>query len=91
MLLITGAEIPNCRRRSVAFSEACVEFQFARRDSKGCDDWRTGGAVVSTMAGAEERVRRVSGSPGADGAEMVGVVVVEWEAGGAIRTDWDGG
>lgn len=89
MLLITGAATPNCLLSSVDLRAACVAFQLARRDSKGCEDCTAAGPLASEVViGAEESVRSVSGRPGADGAEGCDFVVVGCELGGAMRSDW---
>jgi len=46
-----------------------VARQLARRDSRGCEDWRGAGAEVDVDVVAVVEARRVSWMPGAEGAE----------------------
>jgi hypothetical protein len=84
--------MPKLRRRRVCFRVSWVVVQAARRDSRG---WVEEVVVDWGMREA----RRVSGRPGAEGAEgwdfelevvVVLVVLVGWEGWGVMRRDWGG-
>lgn len=87
----TGSASPNWRRRSCIFSSSWVLRQFARRDSRGWVDCRVVLWVVVDGEAAGwswfRRARRVSCTPGAEGAPFSGVVCEGCGAAGVRRRD----
>lgn len=71
--------------------DSCWARQDARRDSRGWADWRAVGEVDVEAFGAGwlrlRLERRVSCTPGAEGAPSWGVVVEGWEGAGTMRRD----
>lgn len=70
--------MPNCRRSIAIFKLSCWARQCRRRDSSGWEE--EGCGVVEGAGGVMERLeRRVSWTPGAEGAPGSGIVECGWE------------
>lgn len=73
----TGSAMPNCRRSISICSASCWERHCASRDSRGCVDWSSKCDACAFGAGVvrERLARRVSCTPGAEGAPSSACVV----------------
>lgn len=78
--------MPKVRRSDSIRRDSCVDSQALRRASRG---WRDAGALgMLEVSEGPTPWRRVSWTPGAEGAEVfTALKVLVWEVGGTMRID----